>query len=200
MSSMKKLIPIVGTLGLAIAGSALWEALRKPIIFASFVMLKLVTLGIDSFRDSIYADAAAQIPERASSLVLALATGIVTGVSGTIIIEYRKRTSSADEPLSPILSSRNSRKQGITMYQFYLIAVMLGLFIVSNRQMYVIRVSAYANQLQQIAAPFLEEKQILVYSSSFAQSQTRSDYVALVDDLRKVISSHKATDPGFAIF
>ena len=77
---------------------------------------------------------------------------------------------------------------------------MLGLFIVSNRQMYVIRVSAYANQLQQIAAPFLEEKQILVYSSSFAQSQTRSDYVALVDDLRKVISSHKATDPGFAIF
>ena len=53
MSSMKKLIPIVGTLGLAIAGSALWEALRKPIIFASFVMLKLVTLGIDSFRDSI---------------------------------------------------------------------------------------------------------------------------------------------------
>jgi hypothetical protein len=199
MSSMKRLIPIVGALGLAIIGSALWEALRKPIIFASFVMLKLVTLGIDSFRDSIYADAAAQIPERASSLLLALTTGIVTGVSVTIIIEYRKRTSRANEQLSPLLSSI-SRKQGIAMYQFYLIAVLLGLFIVSNRQIYVIRVSAYANQLQQIAAPFLNEDQILVYSSSFAQSQTRSDYVALVDDLRKVISSHKATDPGFAIF
>ncbi len=197
---MRRFIPVLGALVLAILGSALWEALRKPIIFASFLMLRLITLGVDSFRDSIYADAAAQIPERAGSLILALLTGIATGVIYTTMFEYRKRSRSDDERLPLREISGSSKKVSIAALKFCIITAMLSLFIISNRQIYVIRASAYANQLQHIAAPFLTDKQILVYSSSFAQAQTRSDYVELVEDLRRVISNNKAIDPGFTIF
>jgi hypothetical protein len=197
---MRRFIPVLGALVLAILGSALWEALRKPIIFASFLMLRLITLGVDSFRDSIYADAAAQIPERAGSLILALLTGIATGVIYTTMFEYRKRSRSDDERIPLREISGSSKKVSIAALRFCIITAMLSLFIISNRQIYVIRASAYANQLQRIAAPFLTDKQILVYSSSFAQAQTRSDYVELVEDLRRVISNNKAIDPGFTIF
>lgn len=191
----------MGALVLAILGSALWEALRKPIIFASFLMLRLITLGVDSFRDSIYADAAAQIPERAGSLILILLTGIATGVIYTTMFAYRKRSRSDDERLPLREIGGSSKKVSIAALNFFcIITAILSLFIISNRQIYVIRASAYANQLQHIAAPFLTDKQILVYSSSFAQAQTRSDYVELVEGLRRVISNNKAIDPGFTIF
>lgn len=197
---MKRFIPVLGALVLAVLGSALWEALRNPIIFASFLMLRLLTLGVDSFRDSIYADAAAQIPERAGSLILVMLTGITTGVICTTMFEYRKGSRNDDEYLPIREISGSSKKAGISMLRFFIIAALLSLFIISNRQIYVIRASAYANQLQKIAAPFLTDKQILVYSSSLAQVQTRSGYVELVEDLRRVISGNKAIDPGFAIF
>ena len=163
-------------------------------------MLRLITLGVDSFRDSIYADAAAQIPERAGSLILALLTGIATGVIYTTMFEYRKRSRSDDERLPLRENSGSSKNESIAVLRICIITATLSLFIISNREIYVIRASAYANQLQKIAATFLTDKQILVYSSSFAQAQTRSDYVELVEDLREVISNNKAIDPGFTIF
>jgi hypothetical protein len=198
---MRRFFPILGTLGLAILGSALWEALRKPIILLSFVLLRIITLGIDSLRDSIYADAAAQVPERASTLILLLLIGIVAGVTTSIMHEYRKRPT-RDNEWAPLREARGSsdRKTSIAIYSYLPIVLMLSLFITANRQLYVIRASAYANQLQQIAAPFLTDKQVLQYSSAFAKVQKRSDYVELVAKLRTVISSNKASSPTFTIF
>jgi hypothetical protein len=68
----KRLLPAIGTLALAILGSALWEAVRTPLSWASSILLNLVTFGIDSLRDSIYRDAAAQVPERAGTTILSM--------------------------------------------------------------------------------------------------------------------------------
>ena len=135
-----------------------------------------------------------------AGLILGLFTGIAKDVSFITMLKNRKLSNRDDERLPLEQIGTSGKNASISVYRFCLIATMLSIFILTNRQLYVARASAYANQLQQIAAPFLTEKQILIYSSSFAQTQTRSDYVELVESPRKVISINKATDQGFAIF
>jgi hypothetical protein len=203
----KRLLPAIGTLALAILGSALWEAVRTPLSWASSILLNLVTFGIDSLRDSIYRDAAAQVPERAGTTILSMSlgmlSGVVTGLLGTRFLINRAfgfkdstREISGDNALRRLNRSERIAKQGF----WVLLPLLVTIVILGNREIYVVRASAYMNQLQQIASPFITDQQSKIIRSSFAQVQTRIDFVKLVDTLLLVIKNNGANAPKFSIF
>ena len=76
----RKILAIAGALLIGALGSGLWELIKPLFGWFASVSLDIVTLGLESLRDGLYADAAAQESERISSLILVLLSGIMFGL------------------------------------------------------------------------------------------------------------------------
>jgi hypothetical protein len=205
MFNPKRLLPILGTLLLGVLGSALWEAVRNPLTWVSSVLLSLVTLGLDSLRDSIYRDAAAQVPERAGTTILSMALGLISGVAiGSIRLRWAASRLFKDDDINTEINSQSvklrQRSRSKSILPWLLFTLLATVLILGNREIYVVRASAYINQLQQIASPFISNEHAKSLRSSFAQVQTRAEYVSLVESLLSVIKNNNAHAPIFSVF
>ena len=139
------------TIVLGAIGSGVWEWLLKPALAGSTdFLLSVGTLGVKTFKDSVYADIARGLHEDASlrllSLVLSVGPGFVTGLFMVLLVALHRVK--AEKEALPSVSHRLLTGVSISMVVF-LLAFSL---IQTVRISYVNRAATHFNQLLNIAA------------------------------------------------
>jgi len=207
-----KLLAVIGALLVGALGSGLWELLKPLFLWASSASLNIVTLGLDSLRDGLYADAAAQEPERISATLLAILTGVATGVM--LVVMFFPQGSIFKKPSAPntedpeqlaayhqSLLGHLSTLKKIKLSLVIVLAVVLTFqFLMTQRVIYVSRATAHFNRLCLIAAPYMSEGELTRIRSIFSQTSTRDEYVSVIRKLQGLIEQNGARAPSFSIY
>ncbi|MFN6340023.1 MAG: hypothetical protein ACK41W_15020 [Cyanobacteriota bacterium] len=200
----RKLATWGGALGIGILGSAMWEGIKPLLNWLSSLLLTVATLGISSYRDSIYKDAAVGIDERASGITLLIALSYLFALPIARLINEAEFASLAPDA-EP---DRQSERRGSSLKTIRvrkIIRIMNVLFafiivVIGNREIYVSRTSAYARQLQDIAAPFLDDQASKTIRSRFAQVRTKKEFIELVEVLKRTIRKKNAYFPERSLY
>lgn len=171
MDRKKMLGIVVVPIVLGALGSGLWELLKPLGSGAWNAILAVATLGIESVRDDLYATAA-----RAGSVRAQVAFGyqslggIVAALLALVLLVYWRVSP------SPFKAAR------------LMVPVLLflsGTLVFSSaRSSYVVGLAGYSDQLQVIAAPYLDPSRRLELASRLAQATSRSDYVAVLTEIQ----------------
>ena len=195
----KRAIQLVGTILIGALGSALWDVALKPsLLFLGTFMLDVATLGLNSLRDGMYADAAKGNVERASVSAYLMIVGVFSGLlCAPLIIHVIERR--AAKPAGP-RPERNASRTIRTDLWLVPLAIGLSMSVQAFRINYVITAAAYFEQLERIVAPFVSAQDRLQFESRFARLTTRQEYVQLVDELRGLARDNKVSTPTFAIY
>ncbi|TCU75118.1 hypothetical protein EDE08_103335 [Bradyrhizobium sp. R2.2-H] len=188
-SLTKSLLWIVGSLSLAILGSALWDFAFKPLVLWIGEQLALLTnLGSKALSEAMYREIAKGNYERVSLLLF---QGLIGGVAGLALgLMMRKRSSLTE------VQKRTSKS-----IRYAVALTVLGvLFLQGVRTSYIVRAANYLEQMQTIAAPVLPVEQRVQLRSRMAQIQSKEDYELLANDLIATIHEQKAVLPSFDAF
>jgi hypothetical protein len=169
----KKLIGALGVIILGALGSGLWELIKPLLGWGWSAVLTVATLGIDSLRDGIYADTAAAKPIGTMWAVQSI--GALICLTGAIVVSSVRLSFRPTSHLLPLTAS--------TM----LLLMTVSLSVTSARTGYVTKLAAYTVQLEIIAAPYLSDVQLKQFRARAVQVKNRTDYLANVEMLRKVI-------------
>jgi hypothetical protein len=195
----KKLIWLAGTLILGALGSGLWEAVIRPsMLWFVTLMLNLGTLGLSSLRDGIYVDVAKGSYEEAGLALLAMATGLLCGVStAPLVISLASRARDANGRSTSVVV-RVLRKN----WMLIAIPLIFGMIFCVNlfRVTYTAQAATYAEQLLQITDPYETERDRLLFRSELSQISSRDDYVRLVNKLKSIAASHNLKIPEFVVY
>lgn len=189
-----KILWVLITLVLGALGSGLWELAFRPILsLLATGALDIVTLGLDSLRNSLYEEAARGQYERVSITVLSAVAGIMSGVTASVLV-------------LPILMRRINadRKNDSSARRFTTVLILVFVttiaLLLCQRVIYINRATNHFEQLAQIASPYQSEAERLLIRSQFAQVTTREQYTKVVGLLSVVALSNKARIPGFTIY
>lgn len=218
MGLKSKQIPIAAlvTILLGAIGSATWELALKPV--GSLILdgiLKVVTLGMDSLRDDLYAQAALRQVDFSSNITLALLSAVLLTVASIPLLDpllerWRKgkpkpfpmarlryvaaesgsgtleRVDPSSEEIDEYLRAESAVKRKRQLQRWFVLLYAFGLvFFISVRTYYISTTVARFSQFAAIIAPHISEKERLQLDSAFASVKTRNDFVALIDDLQK---------------
>jgi uncharacterized membrane protein (DUF485 family) len=206
-----KFLTIIGALILGALGSGLWELIKPLFVWVSTASLDIVTLGLDSLRDGLYADAASLETERVSYSILSAITGIVTGiiVSALMFSRLKRRDKAnmdlvmAQDPATrkATAQAKIARLQRIRFVAIALVALSLSAQVfMAQRTIYISRAAAHFNRLCAIAEPHIDQGELALIKSSFAQMSTRAEYIDLTNRLSAISRANKAKVPDFLIY
>jgi hypothetical protein len=206
-----KFLTVIGALILGALGSGLWELIKPLFVWASTASLDVVTLGLDSLRDGLYADAASLEAERVSYSILSAITGIVTGVivSALMFSKLKRRDKEnmdlvmVQDPVTrkATFHAKIARLQLIRTIAISLVALSLSAQVfMAQRTIYISRAAAHFNRLCAIAEPHINQGELALIKSSFAQISTRAEYIDLTKRLSAIISANKAKVPEFLVY
>jgi hypothetical protein len=199
---------IVGGLVLGAFGSGLWEVAFKPVLGGcGRLFLSLVTLGIGSARDSVYANSAKGFRELASTIMLQWALGVAIGISTAACVEgirlARKmkllQTATTSEKPSPSLEVEARKHARFSWISFFvIITVGTAAFAQISMIGYANTLTAYAHRSLDICAPYLTDQQEKVFRSEFALVKTRADYLDIVHRLSIIAEAKGKKLPEFS--
>jgi hypothetical protein len=173
-----KILPIVGIIILGVVSSAVWELLR-PYLFGGWdLAIGVISLGLQTLRDAIYADAArvGAVTARAHSLAAVLAGTIAFFSSVTIALLARRAA------LARLVNSM------LLLTAVFFIAL-------SQRSNYAGKAAAHFDNLLVTTAPVLSDMQYKQYRSRFAQVRTEQDYDNLAKDLMDIVRQNGLRAP-----
>jgi hypothetical protein len=206
-----KFLTIIGALILGALGSGLWELIKPLFVWVSTASLDIVTLGLDSLRDGLYADAASLETERVSYSILSAITGIVTGiiVSALMFSRLKRRDKAnmdlvmAQDPATrkATAQAKIARLQRIRFVAIALVALSLSAQVfMAQRTIFISRSAAHFYRLCAIAEPHIDQGELALIKSSFAQMSTRAEYIDLTNRLSAISRANKAKVPDFLIY
>jgi hypothetical protein len=187
-ANLKKIVAIVGTLCLAVVGSALWDFAFKPLfIWMGGWLTDIANLGSTALSDSMYTEIARGNYERAGSQLFVLVLGIMAAVPFiNLIWASRKR----DEPVK--LTSTDIR------FRYAAAVILAGAFLLqSARTLYMVRAANHLDQLQRIVAPYISQEKRIDIASRIAEIRSRQDYERIVNEMSAVMISQKLKIPTF---
>jgi hypothetical protein len=208
------------TLGLVFVGalgSGLWDAALKPVLLrASYGLMTLSSLGIESFRTGTYEWIATGSTGWAGVETLALVTGLLITLSGAAFVyvflnsqELQSKQKLMDghagafpRPSPEEIRKLNRRYLKYLRRMVYFIGVILllfagMLFVGLSRASYEFRAVVHFQQALKIASPYLSDTDRSMVESKFAQIHSKSEYVAIVGDLAKTANDHGQHVPAF---
>ena len=208
---------MLGLIFLGALGSGLWDAALKPVLLrASYGLMTLSSLGIESFRTGTYEWIATGSTGWASVETLALVTALVISILGAAFayvllksqgLEYKQKLMDGHAGEVPRRSpeeinrlNRRLLKYLRRMVYFMGVVVLLFagmLFVGLSRASYEYRAVVHFQQALKIASPYLSDTDRSMVESKFAQIHSKSDYVAIMDGLRKTAKEHGQTVPPF---
>jgi hypothetical protein len=176
----RAILAVLGLLLLGGIGSGVWDVLLKPVFFyITGVSVSIGTLGIQSLRDSVYADIARGPFDRPSLYILCMAAGLLLGVQIIVTLKAMGKRGS--------LSTRSAIKSIVISAQIVFATLLLMLLF---RVYYVTVASENVNQLQTIIAPYVNEDQRLQFASRLAVAKTRDEYVSTVEEMESIALQH----------
>lgn len=196
-----KTIRFVGvTILLGAIGSGLWEWMLKPFLMgASDFGLNIATLGMRTFKDSLYKEIAHGFHEesslRVSMVVFALLPGFILGVL-TGVLHARKKAAAG---LKTTLYDRVMEKISRPMLVL-LVFVLVFSFVQANQHAYINRAVTHFHQLLAIAGPYLSEEERMLYKSRFAQISSSDDYASLTAALEDLCRAKNLRTPTFVVW
>lgn len=198
--SLKTIRFIVITVLLGAIGSGAWEWILKPFITgASEFGLNIATLGIRSFKDSLYQDIGRGLHEESSlrvfTAIFAFVPCFILGaITGTLAA--RRRNRNGEE------TSRLERAVDKIAQPMLILSIFILVFSVvqANQHVYVNRAVTHFNQLLVIAGPYMDEETRILYRSNFAQISSSDDYAKLIGNLEKICRENKLKTPRFAVW
>lgn len=205
-----KFFTFLGALFLGALGSGLWELIKPLFVWASTTSLDVVTLGLDSLRDGLYADAASMESDRVSYSVLAVITGIFSGIIfGSLMFLWVKRRDKDKNLLQEqdpearraSIQVKMSQLQRSRSVALAILAVSLSAQVfMAQRTIYISRAAAHFNRLCAIAEPYTPQENLTLIKSGFAQMSTRAEYINLTNKLSAIIRANKAKEPDFLVY
>jgi hypothetical protein len=188
------------TVVLGAIGSGIWEWMLKPMLMgASQFGLNVATLGVHSFKNSLYKDIAHGFHEE-SSLRLYLAIfgllpcfilGVITGRLYT-----RKRLK---EGVESTALDRVFEKLGRPMLILFVFLLVFSV-VQANQVAYINRAVMHFNQLLAIASPHIREEERLLFQSQFAQVASSEDYAKLITTLIGICRAKGLNPPEFSVW
>jgi hypothetical protein len=188
------------TIVLGAIGSGAWEWLLRPALAGSTdFLLSVGTLGVKTFKDSVYADIARGLHEGASlrlvSFVFSFGPGVLTGSVFMLLFAYH-RVKAEKEPVPSLVSDRLFAAVSVSMVVFLTAFSLIQAVQIS----YVNRAATHFDQLLNIAGPHLTDSERILYRSRFAQIATREDYASLVHSLDVLCRKNKFRTPEFDVW
>jgi hypothetical protein len=177
---------VVSTLGVIVLGafgSGLWE-LGKPLLgWLWEALVGLSTLGLDSLRDGIYADAAASLGR---PIGLGLAVQVLAALTSLL----------AASILHSIAMSVPSRYEKLVRaYHWLFLVGAFALLVAASRTAYVSQLSLYYLKLETIAAPYLSDLEIKKRRAAYVQVTGRQGFIQQVHVMSATIEAAGANVP-----
>lgn len=189
------------TIVLGAIGSGAWEWVLKPALTsASEFGLDVATLGIKSFKDSLYQEVALGFHEEPSVRLYLAIFGIlpsfILGVlSGGFFAVRNSKTENSEKNAVAHLMKWLYRPT-LLIFTFMLVFSI----VQANQMGYVSRAITHFHVLLQIAGPHLGEGQRLLYQSQFAQISSKDDYEKLVKELSALCREKNLKAPEFSVW
>lgn len=210
----EKIIPIVGALIVGALGSGLWELIKPLLSLLGGASLSIVTLGLDSLRDGLYAEAANMQPERAALAILSSLQGFLLAIPFLLYMRTKSKNKKHDIPEPPVNASTDEliayksalegRLKNLEKKSYIAMAVIILALTVNvlmfQRLSYISRVSAHFDQLVAMAAPYIENKEVLYIKSQYAQVMSKSDYDKVILNLYEILQKNGISTPAFRTF
>jgi hypothetical protein len=194
---------IVLSVVLGALGSGLWEWLVKPsLLWVSHFGLNIATLGISSFKDSIYEEVALGFHEAPSlRLYLAICSflpcfllGVLSGVVAARR-SMRRSLEAKSETMFWKVMTRMARPTFIVM--IFLIVFSM---VQANQSVYVNRAITHFHVLIEISRPYISDEQYRRYKSQFAQVSSKAEYEQVVKGLTDICRSNNLRTPELSIW
>lgn len=183
-----KILSIVGVIVLGALGSGLWD-LTKPFLGWLFsAAIAISTLGLDSLRDGMYAQAASMLGR-----AIGLSVAMLNLLSFLCLIAVQTTQTF-------VISGTLRRTRHLTIYQAFFGAAFIAFFIAGLRMSYVTQLSNYYERLETIAAPYMNEGELKKTRAGLAQAQGRDDFLKVVQSLSERITSSGGKPPSRAFF
>jgi hypothetical protein len=215
----------VGVIVLGALGSGFWEIVLKPaLVHASYGLMSLSSLGIESVRTGIYERIATGSTARAGLWGLALLTILMVTffvlMFGALLVlmaktrqqhdrlEWRAATrdgkTNAAEPHETAEQTLQAGRRSIKNNRWaaygvgFMVFLTVGMLLVQlSREIYQTAAVMHFQQALKIASPYLSDTDRAIIESQFAQIHSKSEYVAIVDGLAKTASEHGQQVPTF---
>jgi hypothetical protein len=198
--TVKALRFVVGTVILGAVGSGAWEWVLKPsLVGISEFGLNVATLGVQSFKDSLYRDIAQGLHEKSSLHTFSILSGVFPGIFlGVFAAKMRLRKSELSETATAKVSVWGKHSDKIVVLM--LLATFVFFSVQANQLGYVNRAVTHVQQLLAIVDPYIQENERLMYRSQFAQISSREDYVKLTNALTAACQAKSLKVPNFAVW
>jgi hypothetical protein len=186
--SRKTIFSTIGVIVLGALGSGLWELAKPLLSWAWFGMLTVATLGLDSLRDGIYADAAANLGRPANLIAVYQGLAWVVMLTGVAVISYIRLS---------------FRPQRTVLGRLWFLTLFFGanvMLVSMLRTGYVAQLASYYGKLETISAPFISDAELKRVRSEYVQITKRQQYIDLVEKLQVVIRKNGAEAPVRSFF
>ena len=205
VAALKVLIGLTGVLILGALGNPVWEYLLKPLVFLVYrLLLTVSTLGIDSFRNELYAQVAQGFHENSSlELYLYFVTFLLAAIIWMGIILYLVGSAVKSNNIGKIKklldfpkSFYNNRIISFTLFSYLVFT--FGFFAINAiRELYINSAVSYYYQMSSIIAPIVTENETIQLNSRFSQIQSKKDYITLIKEMQSIASDNNMVVPEF---
>lgn len=185
-------LKLLGVAGGGIVGSAAWEG-AKPFLSKGWdLLLTVATLGIDTLRDAIYADARFSL-EVANAEYIKVVGMACPLLILTVVVAVGLHTWPQHN------GNLNFRKRARYFALCTNVVVMLSLVQLAE-QKYVIGLTQYRLEVETLAAVSRSDQDIRVTAAKLVQIRTRDQFVGYVEDCRKEIEQRGGRAPTRDLF
>jgi hypothetical protein len=188
------------TVVLGAVGSGAWEWLLKPILVgASEFGLNVATLGIRSFKDSLYRDIARGLHEEPSmrlyAAVFVFLPAFILGLIAGGFSAHKVLRGGANATLATRIVEKLTRP--VLIFFVFLLVFSV---VQANQLAYVNRAVAHFRQVLAIAGPHITDAARLTHQSEFAQISSSEDYGKLISTLEEVCRAKGLKVPAFSVW
>ena len=196
---IKYLFYFAGTLVVGGLGSGVWEYILKP-LFSNGVdfILDLSTLGIETFKNSVYEEISQGFSEKNSIKIYNLFITLLMGSFVIFFLLMFDRIKAIKEKL--ILTENTEEKKEkknielevsnieikLRIFIFLTSCFFLILLIYTKKLDYINNSIIYYTKLKDITSPYVSDLELKKITSNFAQIKNKNDYVSLINKLHSI--------------
>jgi hypothetical protein len=200
----KVILGIAGTIVLGAIGSGVWELFFSPVFsWLGRGILTIVTLGLDSVRNAIYAGVAKGHREEASLFVYTfLITMILVSpfffVQIWMIIARRKQEK--NKTPEQLAKAQRARRRVFIFSTFFLALVASIIYVRGLMHTYTNAAITHFYQSLTIVLPYISMEEERQFRSDFARIAKKEDYAELMEKLKARADSRNIKLPQFPIW
>lgn len=221
---MNRKIKLIGAISVTVVlgavGSGVWEYVLKPgLSGTTAVVLDIATLGIDSYKDSLYSEVARGFREKSSVTLLSVAMYLIGIFAVTIAarifplwsrimrshgISSNPETQQVKSSLLKTVQHQANRivfqKPSAVILIIGYIFISVFMFVGMTRVIYVNSAQSHFYQSLRIIAPYIKIQKEQEMVSAFSSVSTELDYRDLIAELKSIAQQNSETLPKFEIW